>query len=206
MIKINLLPLEHRLVEVQERKFSPQAIVLGLFLIILLASLYQSFLYIGLRSKIHQLNSNMSQLKGPSTESDELSQLISTKLLPEKRFFNQYILPGFLMAEVLNVLSDLLPESIWLADLNIKRERDAVRLELSGYSKITSKQIAVAQIQEYVNEAKAKIETILNQKVEEGRENYEVKATLTTNLKEISSVEAMQFNASFKTQRTEKKV
>ncbi len=200
MIRINLLPVEFRQVEVKQNKFSPQVILLSVLFICLLVALCQFFSYAGVRKKIHQSDAEMTQLTEPSKESDQLDQAINGKLLPEKRFFNQYVMSNYLVAEVMNELSDNLPDSVWLADLRFHREREALHLDLTGYSRITSKQIAVAQIQEYVNLIKGKMEEILRKgsKEQEKAAPQEVKVVLTTNLREISSMEAMQFAVSFK--------
>jgi Tfp pilus assembly protein PilN len=206
MIKINLLPEEYRLVETRKRSFSPQKILFSAFFFVLVASLYQFFVYANIRQRIHQLDLETAQLSEPSKEVEQLDQAINTKLVPEKSFLNQYVVPNFLVAEVLNVLSDALPESVWLSELNIRRDDGGIRLDVTGYSRITSKQIAVAQIQEYMNSVKTKLEEFFLEKDPASAEKKqdkdkiffkEVKAILTTNLREISGAEAMQFTASF---------
>lgn len=200
MIKINLLPAEYRIVEVQQKKISPQFILLSIFFIFLLASLYHFFLYASIRGKAHHLDGKLSELSAPSKQADELNQTINAKLLPEKKFFAQNILASCLISEILNELSNLLPDSVWFSEFRFQRDKESILINLTGFSRITSKQIAVAQIQEYVNSVKSRLEEILKKP----RAGYdispaqEVKVTLTTNLREISSMEAMQFSVSFK--------
>lgn len=198
MIKINLLPIEFRQVEVKRKSFNLQTIFIASFFICLLIALIQIFVFIGVRSRLNQLNLDAAKFLEPSKQSDELNQNINSKLLPQKKFLESNILPSFLVAELMNVLSDALPESLWLSDLTIRRERDMVRLELTGYSRITSKQIAVAQIQEYVNLAKEKMEAVFQKNLKDDKTQIEVKAVLTTSLKEFSGVEVMQFSSSFR--------
>ena len=199
MIKINLLPVELRRVEVVRTKFPFRSMFITLFFIILIGSLYQFFLYLHVKSKLNHLNSEVTHIFEPGREADQLNQAINLKLLPEKHFLDQYVLPNFLVAEAMNDLSDLLPESIWFGDLTIKRDQGSLSLELMGFTRMTSKLIAVAQIQEYVNSVKAKLEELFQK--EASRSDalpQEVKVVLTTNLQQVASLETMQFFAVFK--------
>lgn len=200
MIKINLLPTEFRLVEVKKSRFSPQSILILALIGFSVITLFQFFGYANVRGKLHGLKSEMAQVAQPSKEADELMQTISMKLEPQKNFLNQHVISNFFLAEIMNSLSDVLPDSIWFSDMTMKRNRDDFRLDLSGYSQITSKQIAVAQIQEYVNSIKSKLEGIINAALSEKQSKEkprEVKVILTTNMREVSGVEAMQFAVSF---------
>lgn len=197
MIRINLLPSEFRIAEIKTPRFPLQATVIVVLFIFLFVSLIQFFFFLGVRKKLRNLNAEMTQLSTPGQEANKLDLTIGTKLAPEKYFLDQYVLPTFLMAEVLNILSDLLPDNIWLSNLVLKREQGTIRLDLTGYSRITYQQIAAAQIQEYINAVKSQVEKVIQKSQPEMKQ--EVKAVLTTNLqRDVSGSDAMQFAVSFK--------
>lgn len=198
IIRINLLPVEYRLVEAKKRAVSPMLILWIVLVLVLLLTLFQFFEYAGVRRDLHRLNAEWAQLAGPNREADEVFKVLSEKLEPEKFFLERYVLSDFLIAEIMNTLSDVLSDNIWFSDLKATRNRDGFRLDITGYSQISSKQITVAQIQEFVNAVKSRMETILNPKNgPEPKPVREVKAVLTTSLRDISGMEAMQFAVSF---------
>ncbi|PIQ87244.1 MAG: hypothetical protein COV74_01610 [Candidatus Omnitrophica bacterium CG11_big_fil_rev_8_21_14_0_20_45_26] len=200
MIKVNLLPIEFRQVEVKQSRVKPQTALLAIFFLLLAVALIQLFSYVTVQQKVHRFESEMEVLKAPSAKSDSLTTAIKSKLEPEIAFFRRHVLANVLVAEILNSASDLLPEGMWLSDIRLNRGGEAVVLEMTGYAKLTTKQIAVAQIQEYVNKLKAQLETMLNEGVSDNR-MQEVKITLSTNLREVSSSEVMQFAVNFQSLR-----
>jgi hypothetical protein len=88
---------------------------------------------------------------------------------------------------------------MWLSQVRVSRQDMGIRLDASGYTRIASKQITLAQIQEYVNALKGMLTEIHSRLEKAGLAagNKKTKSVLTTSRREVQGAEVMQFDASF---------
>lgn len=199
MILINLLPIEMRQVEKKTSKIPVLKIVIGVYGLVVFAILYHAVVFLLVKNQLGKMQTEYMQLKSPSEQAAKYADSVEKDLLPQKNFFNEYIIPRVYISEIMNELSNLLPDSMWFAQIRMKRDRAAIHFDLEGYTKVTSKQVALAQIQEYVNSVKGKLEELINPGSEPKDRVRKVRVVLSTNREQMGSVEVMQFNASFQT-------
>jgi len=199
MIRINLLPVELRQVEIKASFFPWRRLFIGVGTVLLLIHAYQVLAFFFGRGTLRHLHAQVVRLKPSVQESDQLSQTVQNDLIPHRNFLGQYVTPDIFLSRVMNELSDLLPQSMWFSRIRLAREANAVRLEISGYTRITSKEIALAQIQDYVNAARTKLEELQNIQAagETAGAPVKMKAVFTTNREKLGTTEVMQFNATF---------
>ena len=198
MIKINLLPMDLRESETKPSRYPVRKIVTGTAAALLAIFLYQVIMYTYSRSVVRHLGIETEKLAQPAAEAERVDYAVNKELLPQKRFFHQFVIAHVWISEALNNFSDLLPHGMWFSRMKLAREQGYVRVDISGYTRITSSEIALAQIQEYVNAVKSKMEDSYGKaEGEGGKAGYKVKAILTTNREKLGSTEVMQFNASF---------
>ena len=201
MISINLLPVELRQVEKKESKIPIAKILKIVYGIVIFLIVYNGIVFFIVQGQLRKMDAEFKQLKPASEQADKYSALIDKDLQPQKTFFTQYVVAKVYISEIMNHLSDLLPESMWFSQIRIRRDKETIRFDLEGYTRVTSKQVALAQIQEYINSVKAKLEELINRDEGTGpsAKLEKVKVILSTNREQMGSVEVMQFNASFQT-------
>ncbi len=199
MILINLLPIELRQVEKKTSKIPVQKIVITVYGLVVLAILYHAIVFIAVRNQLSKMNNEHESIKSASEQAGKFMETVEKDLQPQKAFFDQYVISQVYISEIMNYLSDLVPDSMWFSQFRIRREKASIHFDLEGYTKVTSKQVALAQIQEYVNSVKAKLEETINRNAGPKDKARKVKVVMSTNREQMGSVEVMQFNASFQT-------
>jgi len=200
MILINLLPVEMRQVEKKTSTISIRKIILAIYSLVILGILYHGVVFLMVKSELGKMNTEYAQLKSTSDQASQYAEKLEKDLQPQNKFFNQYVIPSVYISEIMNQLSDLLPDSMWFSQVRIRRDKAVVNFDVEGYTKVTSKQVALAQIQEYVNSIKSKLEEMINRGLDVQKEKAKkIKVVLSTNREQMGSVEVMQFNVSFQT-------
>jgi Tfp pilus assembly protein PilN len=126
MISINLLPESYRQPTVsplQEFHRSP----LALFVIVILVG-FAGLLFTGVQMRqgaLAGVNGKLQQLAAPKTAVDELNVLVR-ELRDQRTVFERLSHARSQWAHHLNVLSDVVPEGVWLTDLSLDPDRGLV--------------------------------------------------------------------------------
>ncbi len=198
IIQVNLLPFELRQQAAADEPKPIHRFFLCVFFLILIVTLYQFFVFALARMSVHELEAERARLKTTSEKAISLSKIVNDQLGPKKKFFETFVVPSAMFSEVMNELSNLLPDNVWFSQVRLTRGQETFGLELTGYSKITSQEVALAQIQGYINAIKEKSEEIVNRPMDEGQpKGHKIKAVLTTNREMVGNTEVMRFNVSF---------
>lgn len=201
MILINLLPEDLRIKEVRKIAIPYREIAVGVFALFLIATLFNLFVYVRVRGEFRSLDKQWKELAPGNTEAESLEKELGATIVAEVDFYDQFVDPPLEAARVMNLMSDLIPASIWLDQMKFERKKRDIQLILMGFSESRGKSSTLVEIQKFANDLKARLEanigpasnTNLNAK-------KHVKATVTTSSQTAGTdqSEVIQFTATLK--------
>lgn len=202
MILVNLLPQQLRLKETRRINIPYKPIVAGIFLIFLIFALYNLFLYVRVREEHRGLQRQWSSLAEQSAKADLLERELGVTILAEVEFYDALVDPNLEAAKVLNLISDLIPKSVWLTQLKFVRAQKEMQLVLNGLSESTGKSSKLIEIQNFANKLKDEMEKVIGPVSAVGPGvNKQIKVAVTTSSQkgEVGKAEVTQFAATFET-------
>ena len=208
MIFINLLPHELRVKETKRINIPYRPIAFGIFLIFLLLSLYNLFLFIKIREQHRSLFKQWKALEPRSNEADLLERELGATIVTEVDFYDGMVDPPLETARILNLVSDLIPEGAWLTQLDFKRDNKDMQLILNGLAKASGKSSKLIEIQNFANGLKDKMEELLGP-ASQANPNVKkkIKVSVTTNSQKADAekAETILFTVTFKTEKFDHK-
>ena len=162
MILINLLPQELRVTEHKKVDLPYKWVLITIFLIVLAVSIYNLLIFLRLRENHRELKSKWMPLAQSSMQADALERELSISIMAELGFYDSLVKPPLETAQVMNLVSDLLPEGLWLVQFQFVRDKKEMQLILNGLSESTGKDSKLIEIQNFANALKDRLELILS--------------------------------------------
>lgn len=158
MILINLLPQELRVSEKKQVDLPYKYVFVSVFLIVIAVSVYQLLIFLNLRSELRELKKTWTPLAQGSMQADMLERELSTTIKAEFDFYDSHVRPSLETAQVMNLISDLLPEGVWLVQFQFVRDRKEIQLILNGLSESKGKESKLVEIQNFANTLRDRLE------------------------------------------------
>ncbi|GEM_PF-2822292 len=207
MITINLLPEELRSKEVQQIHVPYQKIAFGIFSIVFLLTIYNLIVYVRVRSEYRTLQKQWTQMADKSAQADALEKELGSSITSEVDFYDTLVDPPLETAKIMNLISDLIPTSVWLDQINFSRKKKDLDLTIVGFSQSSGATSKLVEIQNFVNALKIEMEKYFapTSQINPASKNH-LKVSVTTSSKKTAEhTEIIQFTANFKTEAAEKK-
>ena len=96
-----------------------------------------------------------------SIQADKLEWELNSTILSEIQFYTSVVDTRLEAAEVMNLVSDLLPNGIWLLQYQMGKDSKGLELTLTGASEFIGTDSKLVEIQKFANLLKTKLEEIL---------------------------------------------
>jgi hypothetical protein len=128
---------------------------------VIAVSVYNLFVFLRLRGELRDLKTKWAPLAQGSMQADMLERELNVAMAAEFDFYKTHVEPSFETAEVMNLVSDLLPEGLWLAQFQFVRNHKEIQLILNGLSESKGKDSKLVEIQNFANALKDRLEKIL---------------------------------------------
>ncbi len=183
MITINLLPKEFRVRPKSRMNASPlkiAAISGGLFFLL------TGYFYWDLLKANAELKRVQAQWAGLQPQTAELKRLeeeVEKKIKPEKLFLESFVTASRPLTSFIAWSSELLPESIWLTELQMERKGEGGHFSLKGMAVTSKEKSSIEAIEIYMNRFKEKMP--------------DSELSLTTTRQTLDGRELTRFNAHF---------
>jgi len=118
-------------------------------------------------------------------EAGRLQRDLGPHVIAEMNFFDTYIDPPLSVARMLNLVSDLLPESLTVSSLQLERQGRELLLVIDGVSESQSSDSKLIEIQNYANSLKEELMKFLELSTDRGKlpEGQKIKTEVTTTSK-----------------------
>ena len=203
MILVNLLPPELQPKEKARVKIPYRPIGGGIFLIFLVFALYNLFLYVRIREEHRGLAKQWKTMEARSAQADLLEQELGITIIAEVDFYDDFVDPPLETARVLNLISTLIPKSVWLTTLKFDRNKKEVQLLLNGLSSSSGKSSKLIEIQQFTNALKDQMEQHIGPvtQVNPSLKKHITTAVTTSSQKgDGEKAEITQFNATIRTE------
>ena len=206
MILINLLPQSLRVSERKKTELPYKQVVVGVFLIFFVVSIYNLFIFIRLREQHRDLKKKWEPLAQNSMQADRLEQELGTSILAEIDFYDSLVDPPLEAAQVMNSVSDLLPQGVWLVRFQFERQKKEMQMILNGLSESSGKSSKLVEIQNFANALKDEMEKIILPALHapppflaQGGKKIESAVTTSSEEAREGQTPLVQFTATFKT-------
>ena len=208
MILINLLPQELRIKETKKINIPYRPIALVIFLIFLFLSIYNLFLFIRIREQHRNFSKQWKVLEPRSNEANLLERELGATIVTEVDFYDGLVDPPLETARILNLVSDLIPESAWLTQLDFKRDNRDMQLILNGLARASGKASKLIEIQNFANGLKDKMEELIgpaSQANPNVKKKIKVIVTTSSQKADAEKAETILFTVTFKTDKLDHK-
>jgi len=167
MILVNFLPkeLQPKIVKPQRTINLPIIpVAVAVFSVFMVIALYNLLVASRVGMEKRKLQGEWEDLKAPSAEAERLQQQMKSGVAEEAVFFDRFLKTPIEMGQILNIVSDTLPRSIWLTDLSCDWQKGQIKLVLNGYSEAAVRDTKLVEIQNYATAVKDQLETLLRPK------------------------------------------
>ncbi len=169
MIKINLLPPTFKAVKKQKKKSSPgpaagtssdlsslpwKQIAFGAGGLFLALTLYFYFDYILLSKRIAKINTDMAVDQPKMQSLKTLENEVSRDLVPERDFLMTHVLNKTAATNVLQKMSEDLPDGIWLNGFTMNNSGKDRSFRITGLAVNIENKTNIEQIEEYLQKLK----------------------------------------------------
>jgi len=194
MICVNLLPPEFRKkkVTVPSSVKAGGWILLGVLLLIWGWNLY---LVTGLSAEIRNLKAERQGISEDLVNADKLIAEMNQDVVPKKTFLERFEMPECQWDQILNLLSDVLPENLWLSALRLD-DSDRIWLRAEGFAKPEQDRSEMQSIGEFIVAVKRKLEMFIGQLGTPQRSLFNVETS--TEQKQWDQVPVTQFVIEFR--------
>ena len=202
MILINLLPAELRTREIKLINIPYRQIMLGLFGILLVFTLYNLFIYIKAKSEYDHLRKQWKGIAEKSAKADELEKELGATITAEVDFYDSLVDPVLQTARVLNIVSDFMPKTAWLAEFKFERNKKEIEMTLRGQSH-TSGGAQLVDVQNFANNLKVEMEKLLvptSQSSVDPRNRLNASVVTNSAKAEGNAGDVLQFTATLKSE------
>lgn len=197
MITINLLPEELRFKEVKQLHIPYKKIAVGLFLIVFVFFLFSLFTYVRVRGEYGMLQKKWKQLADKNIQAEALENELGSSITSEVDFYDHFVDPPLETAQVMNLISDLIPSNVWLNQLVFSRRKKDIELVLNGASRSLGKTSKLIDIQNFANSLKLEMEKFLGSRLK--------MAVTTSSRTNESEMDITEFSAHFTPEESERK-
>ena len=207
MITINLLPEELRFKEVKHIHIPYQKIAFGIFFFVLILTIYNLIMYVRVRGEYGTLQKQWNQLAEKSAQADALEQELGSAITAEVDFYDSFIDSPLATARILNLISDLVPKSVWLSEINFAWDKKDLDLTIIGFSRSVASASKLIDIQNFANTLKNEMDKFIGpvSQVNQAVINHLKVAVTTSSKKTLDNTDLTQFTATFKTETPQKK-
>ena len=207
MITINLLPEELRFKEVKHIHIPYQKIAFGIFFFVLILTIYNLIMYVRVRGEYGALQKQWNQLAEKSAQADALEQELGSAITAEVDFYDSFIDSPLATACILNLISDLVPKSVWLSEINFARDKKDLDLTIIGFSRSVASASKLIDIQNFANTLKNEMDKFIGpvSQANQAVINHLKVAVTTSSKKTLDNTDLTQFTATFKTETPQKK-
>ena len=208
MILINLLPSELRVKETRKINIPYRPIAVVIFSIFVVIALYNLFLFIRIHEQHRGLLKQWKGLEERSKQAEVLERELGATIATEVDFYDNLVDPPLETAQVLNFVSDLIPDGVWLTQLDFKRQNKELHLQLNGLSRTSGRATKLVEIQNFANGLKDKMEETFGVASQANPSmKKKIKAVVSTSSQrgEGEEAEVTQFTVSLKTEKFEQK-
>ncbi len=168
MIRINLLPHEMRHKEVRKLNIPVVPVLTGIFLLFLLASLFNLFIHIQKRGELRRLEAQWESLKVKNAEAEALQRELGMGVKAEADFYDSVIDPPLETARVLGVINELIPDNVWMSDLRYDRKPDGHDVLINGFAEESQKESDLVVIQNFANAIKEQLDLFAKSRLQKG--------------------------------------
>lgn len=198
MIAINLLPEELRLKEARQIHIPYQKIAIGVFLIIFILTIYHLVIYARVRGEFGALKKQWNQIAEKSLQADALESELGSSIIAEVDFYDSLVDPPLSTAQILNLISDFLPKSVWLTEINFFRKKNELDLSIVGLSQSSGGTSKLIDIQNFANTLKSEMEKV-------DAKGHLIVAVTTSSKKTSENTDVTQFSTTIKSESVAKK-
>ena len=205
MITINLLPEELRFKEIKHPNVPYKKIAVVVFFLVLSLSIYNLIVYVRVRSEYANLQKQWNQLADKSAQADALEKELGSSIIAEVDFYDGFVEPPLSTARILNSISDLIPKSVWLNEINFSRKKKDLNLKVVGLSQSTAGSSKLIEIQNFANLLKVEMDKFLSSDSINLAPENRLKVAVTTSSKTSGNLDLTQFTANFTTETPVKK-
>ncbi|HNV86080.1 MAG TPA: hypothetical protein PKL97_03825 [Candidatus Omnitrophota bacterium] len=194
MIRVNLLPAELR-----KKKLAvpPPFKLAGWVLLGLLLAVWGLNLYseAGLSTEIGNLKLERQGMTEDLSNADKLIAEMNQDIVPKKTFLERFEMPECQWDQILNLLSDALPDNLWLSALRLD-DSDRIWLRAEGFAKPEKDRAEMQSIGEFIVAVKRKLEMFIGQLGTPKRSLFNVETS--TEQKQWDQVPVTQFVIEFR--------
>ncbi len=201
MIKINLLPVQFRVAKKKKAKAKtlssgavnqnlsaktmPWALVsIALAALFLLVTLYYDFEFIQISKKMKSLSVESAVVQPQLQVLKALEAEVTGLLVPEKDFLMTHVLNKAPLTAVLQKISEVLPDGMWLQSLTVNNSGKSRSFELSGLAISVPGKTNIESIEDFLQ----KVQTVISNS----------KFTYSTTKQLFEKAPATAFSAEFK--------
>lgn len=157
MIKINLLPPEYR---IRDRGASQSAAYRAGFAACLLFALLSFYFYMeyrNLKSEFTVLSAQWAKIQPDSQNIDSLELEVQETLKAERDFLANFVTTSVPLTSLLIAISEHLPETAWILELQMERKGDGGNLFLKGLALPSPEHSSIEEIEPYLHQLKAQM-------------------------------------------------
>ena len=183
MITINLLPEEFRTQPKSETSVSylKIAAVFGVLIFFLNAYFYADFLKA--KGELKKVQAQWAALQPQAAELKKLEEEVEKNLKPEKDFLENFVTVKRPLTSLMGWTSEVLPESLWLTELQMEREGEGGYFLIKGLALSSKEKSSIDAIEIYLHRLKEKMP--------------DSNLSLTTTRQTLEGRELTQFTAHF---------
>lgn len=159
MILINLLPEEF--IERKIQLLIPlKEVAVGLLTVLAIGWGFFSIRYQHLKKQLTSVEVELTAINPDLLRANNLIQEMSQEIMPRKLFLDRLARPEGQWDRILNIVSDVLPEGMWLSSLSMTEVAE-MTMRIEGYATPTSAQSAISLVGEFVSRAKKGLDDFL---------------------------------------------
>lgn len=194
MILINLLPQEQR----KKKIVIPKPVkrtAWGLLAAVFVLWAVSAVQMIAMSGKLSQLKAERKAITGDLANAEKVIAEMNQTIGPKKSFLDRFDAPEAQWDQILNLLSDVIPDGLWLNSIRLD-DNDRVWLRIEGYAKPEKQKAEMQAVGEFVVAAKKQIEVFIGQLSPDQSQQMVVQTS--TEQREIEKVPVIQFVIEFK--------
>lgn len=185
MILINLLPKEFEPVKLGLSSLKTRRVGVGIAVVFSILTLIFYFQYLYQLKIYTELRGHWATLEQTVRQVAQVKAELEGGVKNEKSFIEKYVTPNLTFTSLLSAISELLPESTWLVELQLERAGKGSTFVLKGMALPSRHETSIQEIEKYLR--------AIRDRLPPGAE-----LLLTTSRHQKEKLELTQFTAVFK--------
>ncbi len=156
MILINLLPEEY----IEKKLTIPiplKEIGLGILAFLGVLLIFVIVHTQGLQRDASTLDTELKAMAPDLAQSEQLIREMNQELIPKKNFIDQFQKPEAHWDQILNFISDSLPDGVWLTSLMLS-DSPLLNIQIEGLAKPYKSRSPIGLVGDFITEAKKRLE------------------------------------------------